>query len=56
MRRPLSVGDLLQRFKTDWRLLGPLMALNLWGLTFGYYYYAEVGQFDLAHLSCGAGS
>jgi uncharacterized membrane protein YpjA len=50
------VGDVLQRFKTDWRMLGPLMLLNLWGLVFGYYYYADVGQFDLHHLTCGPGA
>jgi uncharacterized membrane protein YpjA len=48
--------SLLHRFKADWRLLAPLLALNLAGLVFGYYYYAQVGQFDLAHLSCGAGA
>ncbi|MFA5944246.1 MAG: DUF1405 domain-containing protein [Candidatus Thermoplasmatota archaeon] len=43
----------LHRFKSDWRLLAPLLALNLAGLVFGYYYYAEVGQFDFGHLTCG---
>ena len=52
----MPVGDLLQRFKSDWRLLGPLMTLNLLGLVFGYYYYADVGQFDLGHLACGTGA
>lgn len=41
--RPWS---LLHRFKTDWRLLAPLLALNLAGMVFGYYYYWQVGQFD----------
>jgi len=52
----LGLGDVLQRFKTSWWRLGPLMLLNLWGLVFGYYYYAEVGQFDLHHLACGPGA
>lgn len=37
---------MLHRFKTDWRLLAPLLALNLAGMVFGYYYYWQVGQFD----------
>jgi uncharacterized membrane protein YpjA len=52
----VGLADVLQRFKEDWRLLGALMLLNLWGLTFGYYYYADVGQFDLSHLACGPGA
>jgi uncharacterized membrane protein YpjA len=56
VQRALSLGDVLQRFKTDWRLLVPLLLLNLAGMVFGWYYYAEVGQFDLAHLACGPGS
>ena len=46
----------LHRFKTDWRLLGPLLALNLAGMVFGYYYYRQVGQFDLDALACGDGA
>jgi uncharacterized membrane protein YpjA len=53
---PGGAWRLLRRFRTDWRLLGPLLALNLVGLVFGYYYYAQVGQFDLSHLSCGEGA
>lgn len=58
LARPLSgrLWSLLHRFKTDWRLLAPLLALNLAGLIFGYYYYAQVGQFDFSHLSCGPGA
>ncbi|HJQ93776.1 MAG TPA: DUF1405 domain-containing protein [Candidatus Thermoplasmatota archaeon] len=41
--RPWST---LHRFKTDWRLLAPLLVLNLAGMVFGYYYYWQVGQFD----------
>jgi uncharacterized membrane protein YpjA len=37
---------LLHRFKADWRLLAPLLVLNLAGMVFGYYYYWQVGQFD----------
>lgn len=37
---------LLHRFKADWRLLAPLLLLNLAGMVFGYYYYWQVGQFD----------
>jgi uncharacterized membrane protein YpjA len=48
--------SLLHRFKTDWRFLAPLLFLNLVGLVFGYYYYAQVGQFDFSHLSCDAGA
>ncbi len=46
----------LHRFKTDWRLLAPLMLLNVAGMAFGWYYYTDVGQFDLAHLTCGDGA
>lgn len=42
----MALATALQRFKTDWRLLAPLLLLNLWGLAFGYYYYWQVGQFD----------
>lgn len=41
----MTAADALQRFKTDWKLLSPLLLLNLVGLAFGYYYYYEVGQF-----------
>lgn len=47
---------MLHRFKADWRLLAPLLLLNLAGMVFGWYYYTDVGQFDLAHLSCGDGA
>jgi len=38
----------LHRFKTDWRLLAPLLLLNVVGMAFGWYYYWDVGQFDPA--------
>ena len=38
----------LHRFKTDWRLLAPLLLLNAAGMAFGWYYYWDVGQFDPA--------
>ena len=44
----------LHRFKTDWRLLAPLLLLNLAGMGFGWYYYHDVGQFDFADLDCSA--
>lgn len=44
----------LHRFKADWRLLAPLLVLNLLGMGFGWYYYHDVGQFDLADLDCSA--
>lgn len=46
----------LHRFKTDWRLLVPLLLVNVAGMAFGWYYYADVGQFDLGHLTCGEGA
>mgnify|MGYP001582133313 CR=1 FL=1 len=52
----MDAWQVLHRFKSDWRLLGPLMALNLVGLVFGYYYYSDVGQFDFAHLTCSPGA
>lgn len=52
----MGLSATLQRFKTDWRLLGPLLLANLAGMVFGWYYYADVGQFDVAHLSCGGGA
>ena len=36
----------LQRCKTDWRLLGPLLGAAALGIGFGWYYYWEVGQFN----------
>jgi uncharacterized membrane protein YpjA len=50
------IWSLLHRFKADWRLLAPLLLLNLTGLVFGYYYYHQVGQFDLDRLACGDGA
>lgn len=44
----MQVADLLHRFKTDWNLLVPLLALNLLGMAFGWYYYWDVGQFNPA--------
>ncbi len=38
----------LHRFKSDWRLLAPLLLVNLAGMAFGWYYYYDVGQFDPA--------
>ena len=38
----------LHRFKTDWRLLAPLLLVNVAGMVFGWYYYWQVGQFDPA--------
>ena len=46
----------LQRCKTDWRILAPLLLANLAGMVFGWYYYADVGQFDFGHLACGDGA
>ncbi|MHB1261070.1 MAG: DUF1405 domain-containing protein [Thermoplasmatota archaeon] len=43
---PERLWSLLHRFKTDWRLLAPLLFMNLAGMVFGYYYYWQVGQFD----------
>lgn len=52
----MGLAATLHRFRTDWRLLVPLLLVNLAGMGFGWYYYADVGQFDLAHLTCGAGA
>jgi uncharacterized membrane protein YpjA len=30
----------------DWRLLAPLLAANVAGMVFGWYYYFDAGQFD----------
>lgn len=38
----------LHRFKSDWRLLVPLLLVNVAGMAFGWYYYYDVGQFDPA--------
>jgi uncharacterized membrane protein YpjA len=46
----------LHRCKTDWRILAPLLFVNVLGMGFGWYYYADVGQFDLGHLTCGDGA
>lgn len=52
----MGLVAVLHRFKTDWRLLAPLLLLNLAGMGFGWYYYADVGQFDFSHLTCGDGA
>lgn len=52
----MRLPSVLQCFKTDWRLLGPLLVVNALGMAFGWYYYADVGQFDLDHLACGDGA
>jgi uncharacterized membrane protein YpjA len=44
---PVSVWALLHRFKTDWRFAAPLLVANAIGMGYGWYYYFEVGQFDL---------
>jgi uncharacterized membrane protein YpjA len=54
--RVVGLFAVLQRFKTDWRLLAPLLLVNAAGMGFGWYYYADVGQFDLSHLTCGDGA
>ena len=52
----MGLAAALHRFKTDWRLLAPLLLANLAGMLFGWYYYVDVGQFDLAHPACGDGA
>ena len=52
----MALASALQRVKTDWRFLAPLLLANLAGMVFGWYYYADVGQFDLDHLWCGDGA
>lgn len=52
----MGLAAALHRFKTDWRLLVPLLLANAAGMGFGWYYYADVGQFDFAHLACGEGA
>ncbi len=52
-RRRLGVGAakaeaFLHRFKTDWRLLVPILVADLAGMGFGWYYYWDVGQFNPA--------
>jgi uncharacterized membrane protein YpjA len=54
--RVVGLFAVLQRFKTDWRLLAPLLLVNAAGMGFGWYYYADVGQFDLSNLTCGEGA
>lgn len=44
------------RCKVDARLLVMLAVADLAGIVGGWYYYAEVGQFDGAHLLCGPGA
>ncbi len=36
----------LHRFKTDWRILAPVLLVCAGGMAFGWYYYWQVGQFD----------
>lgn len=44
----MQCATAFQRFKTDWRLLIPLLILNAAGMAFGWYYYYDVGQFNPA--------
>ena len=39
---------LLQRFKTDWRFMAPVLLADVAGMAFGWYYYWDVGQFKPA--------
>jgi uncharacterized membrane protein YpjA len=48
--------DLADRFKRDGRLLFLLAVADVAGIVGGWYYYADVGQFDLRHLLCGPGA
>lgn len=45
---------LTHQFRWRWWLLGPLLAANLAGIVFGYFFYAEVGQFVPSDLTCSA--
>ena len=38
----------LHRFKSEWRLLAPVLLAAALGMGFGWYYYWQVGQFDPA--------
>lgn len=38
----------MARIRTDWRLLGPLLAGGVAGMVGGWYYYFDVGQFNPA--------
>lgn len=38
--------SLLQRFKTDWWLLAPVLAVAALGMGYGWFFYWQVGQFD----------
>ena len=42
----MDVWAFLHRFKSDWRLLAPVLAVCAAGMGFGWYYYWQVGQFD----------
>lgn len=44
----MGLAATLHRFKSDWRLLAPLLLVNAAGMAFGWYYYYDVGQFDPA--------
>lgn len=52
----MGLAATLHRFKSDWRLLVPLLLVNLAGMVFGWYYYADVGQFDFSHMTCADGA
>lgn len=40
------LSGLFTRVRTRWRFLAPLLAVNVAGMVFGWYYYFQVGQFN----------
>ncbi len=47
---------LAHRFKVDGRLLLVIALADVAGILGGWFYYAQVGQFDFSHAVCGAGA
>lgn len=46
----------LHQFRWRLPLLVPILVADIAGMLFGWYYYWQVGQFDLSHLACGPGA
>ncbi|MFO1532207.1 MAG: DUF1405 domain-containing protein [Thermoplasmatota archaeon] len=49
---PGSAWRFFHQFRWRVPLLAPILAADLAGILYGWYYYAEVGQFDVTDLLC----
>jgi len=48
--------EFFHQFRWRWGLVVPILLADVAGMLFGWYYYYQVGQFDLGHRACGVGA